>query len=73
MNLTDQQIQDSIDVWKRDFGETLSPEIAELEAGRLLEFFTEMAESLTVPNRSEELDHSNGLKAAWKETMRRRR
>lgn len=74
MNLTYEQINDFIAAWKRDFGETLSPEISELEVNRLLEFFADMTEDRGAPNdRGQDLGEGDGLKAAWKRTMSHRK
>lgn len=76
MNLTDKQIQDFIDAWRKDFGETLSADSAEKEAKRLLDFFMKMEEGLrsqrTKANTPDPLlDDHNNLKAVWQKTMRK--
>lgn len=75
MNLSDQQIQDFIEAWRKDFGETLSPEAAEKEAARLIDFFMQMEEGLrsqrTQADRPDHLpDDQGNLKAVWENTMR---
>ena len=74
MNLTDKQIREFIDAWQNDFGETLSPETAEMEANRLLDFFAEMTDALNSPAQAEEIVEKPGdLRAAWEQMMRRAR
>ncbi len=46
MELTDEEVQLFIDGWRKDFGETLSPETARAEAMRLLFFFFSTLEEL---------------------------
>jgi hypothetical protein len=43
MKLSEEQIRSFIECWKTDFGDTLTPEQAEVEAMRLLEFFAAIA------------------------------
>jgi len=81
VNITDKQIQDFIDAWRKDFGETLSLAAAENEAKSLLNFFVQMAEGLARQRATKEApvqpavssfnDHGN-LKAVWRKTMRKR-
>jgi archaellum biogenesis protein FlaJ (TadC family) len=47
MQLSDKQIKDLIECWKKDFGEVLSQKEARVEAVRLLDFFQKFAEGLT--------------------------
>lgn len=47
MQLSDKQIMDFIECWKKDFGEVLSTDEARIEAVRLLDFFHRFAEGLT--------------------------
>jgi hypothetical protein len=47
MKLRTEQIQSFIESWAKDFGETLTPEQAQAEALRLLDFFAQFAEGLT--------------------------
>ena len=69
MNLTDKQIQDFIDAWHADFGETLSPEQAGAEAHRLLDFFVQMGNGLADQNRRtqerEPQSEIDILRATW--------
>ncbi len=67
MNLTDKHIQDFIDAWKADFGDTLSPEEATNEAKRLLDFFGQMEEGLRIQRRAKD----GGLREAWEKMMRK--
>lgn len=46
MTLSEQEIQDFIDAWRTDFGETLAPAAARSEALRLIDFFAWMAEEV---------------------------
>lgn len=46
MQLSNEQIQSFIECWQKDFGETLTPEQARVEALRLLEFFAVLADIL---------------------------
>lgn len=76
MNLSDQQIHGFIEAWRRDFGETLSFEVAKTEATRLLTFFMQMEEGLgsqqATANKSNSLPDDHGdLKAVWQKTMRK--
>lgn len=75
MNLSDQQIQNFIEAWRKDFGEALSAESAEKEATRQLDFFMQMEEGLrsqrTQADRPDHLpDDQRNLKAVWENTMR---
>lgn len=47
MTLSDQQVQDFIECWRKDFREVLTPAEARAEAMRLLDFFETFAEGLT--------------------------
>ena len=49
MELSDEQIKAFIECWERDFGERLTAEQARVEASRLLDFFTELANALANP------------------------
>jgi len=51
MQLSEKQINDLIEAWKADFGETLSPDAARSEALRLLDFFVWMVDELTAQKR----------------------
>lgn len=46
MKLSEEQIQSFIECWREDFGETLTRELATIEATRLLDFFAAMADLL---------------------------
>jgi len=45
VQLTKEDIQEFIEMWKKEFGEDLSPETAESEAKRLITFFLTLAEA----------------------------
>lgn len=51
MTLSDQDIQDFIEAWRADFGETLSAETARTEALGLIDFFAWMTEELGLQER----------------------
>jgi hypothetical protein len=76
VNLTDEQIQGFIQAWKNDFDETLTPEVARMEANRLLDFFVWMCEELGTEEALKKLEpttpEEDDLKKAWRKTMGRR-
>lgn len=45
MELTQEDIDSFIEMWRRAFGQTLTPERARSEANRLLDFFLTLAEA----------------------------
>ena len=53
MELTDEEIELFIEGWRKDFGETLSPERARSEAVRLLNFFSTLEELLISDPRAD--------------------
>lgn len=55
MELTDEEVQIFIEGWRKDFGETLTPDEARAEATRLLTFFSTL-EELLVLGELKELD-----------------
>lgn len=76
MPIADEAIEDFIEAWKEDFGETLTPEVARMEANRLLDFFASINEVLQGPeSRPSEAgghgDVGDVLREAWRKTMRR--
>ena len=59
MTLSDQQVQNFIECWQKDFAEVLTPDEARAEAMRLLDFFAALAEMLRHPRQSPSPSHSD--------------
>jgi hypothetical protein len=70
VNLTNKQIQDFVNAWKADFGETLSLEQAEAEAHRLLDFFNQMEEGLRSQRTKAKTKEDGSLRQAWMKRSR---
>ena len=49
MDLEERDIKEFQDIWQQEFGETLSPEQARLEASLLLELYSALARPLPAP------------------------
>ena len=81
MNLSNQQIQDFIEAWRKDFDETLSFEAAKDEATRLVDFFAQMEDALRTqralvnkanrPSDPPPVEDIKG-KVAWRKMMGKR-
>ncbi|MGH7593132.1 MAG: hypothetical protein ACRELE_04695 [Gemmatimonadales bacterium] len=61
MKLSDEHIQSFITCWTKDFGVVLTPEEAQIEAMRLLDFFGQFAEGLTRIRRPAQADKETPL------------
>jgi hypothetical protein len=59
MRLSDEDIQEFIEAWQADFGETLSAESGRSEALRLLDFFAWMVEELGFQERERDAPAQN--------------
>jgi hypothetical protein len=59
MKLSDEKINDFIQAWKTDFGETLASDDARSEALRLLDFFAQLGEGLARIRQSMRQPSSN--------------
>jgi hypothetical protein len=63
MKLSNEQINDFIQAWNTDFGETLAFEDARAEALRLLDFFAQFGEGLArIRQRMRQPSSNNDLK-----------
>jgi hypothetical protein len=69
VKLLEQDIQEFVEAWKSDFGETLSKESAESEALRLIDFFAWMHEEISCPGGHEDIE--DVVRDAWKKTLER--
>ena len=80
MQLSKQQVQDFIEAWREDFGETLSFESAKTEANHLLDFFAwitaELGDQKVLRDREVftpgPMDEDDGLRKAWRKMMKRK-